>query len=56
MIPPVLRVERGREAQIPASSLALMVLAKGWPLIVTFEAGAAAVTRFAGIDLVEGGS
>jgi hypothetical protein len=56
LIPPVLRHERGREAEILASSLALMVLAKGWQLIVTFEAGATAVTRLAGIDLFQGGS
>jgi hypothetical protein len=54
LVPPVLRVDGGREAEVLASSLALVVLATGWPLIASFEGGPGLLTRYAGIDLVDG--
>jgi hypothetical protein len=53
LIPPTLRVERGQEAALLASSVAAAARS-GWPLIVLFEGGMAPVTHYAGVDLIEG--
>jgi hypothetical protein len=52
LTPPVLRVERGWERTALASAVTMAVVASTWPLIVVFEAGHGAVTRYAGRDLV----
>jgi hypothetical protein len=52
LTPPMLRVERGREEKTLMSAVTMAVAASLWPLIVLFEAGHGAVTRYAGRDIV----